>query len=83
MLTGLAIWLAMKAMTEAIDAESKLQKRRSKAETKALNGWKAAYDAEHEDHINDVAELTETIFTLKKEIEMKNKLLAKVKVSEL
>ena len=82
-LAGLGGWLLFTSLTKAINAALKLESKRTNRETEALDCWKTAYDAEHEDHVNDVTELTDTIFTLKKEIEIKNRLLAKVKVKDL
>ena len=39
MLAGLAAFVFCKAVTEAIEAEAKLERRRYKKETKALNNW--------------------------------------------
>lgn len=83
MMAGLAAWLACKAITEAVNASYRLEQKRRKAETKALNNWKTAYDAEHEQHINDVAELGEKIVTLERELKLKNQILAKAKVSDI
>lgn len=83
MLTSIGVWLMCKAVTEAVNAASRLETKRTCKETEALDCWKQAYEAEHEDHINDVADLTNEILTLKREIEVKNMVLAKVKVADL
>lgn len=82
-LAGLGAWMLFTTATRAMRAAAALEDRRSHKETDALNNWKAAYDAEREDHVNDVAELTDRILTLEREAKIKNSLLAKVKVSEL
>ena len=82
-LAGLGTWAFVTFAIKAIRAACDLEDRRTRRETEALDTWKTAYDAEHREHMNDVAELTDTIFTLKKEIELKNRLLAKVKVVDL
>lgn len=82
-LAGLGAWMLFTTATKALKAAARLENMRSRKETDALNGWKAAYDAEHEEHINDVAELTDKILILEREAKIKNALLAKVKVVDL
>lgn len=82
-LAGLGAWMLFTTVTNALKAATRLEDRRSHRETEALNNWKAAYDAEHEEHINDVAELTDKILILEREAKIKNALLAKVKVVDL
>lgn len=82
-LAGLGAWMLFTTATRAMRAAAALEDRRSHKETEALNSWKAAYEAEHEDHMNDVAELTDRIFTLEREVKIKNEILAKAKVIEL
>lgn len=82
-LAGLGAWLFCTSATKAIDAANKLEDRRTNRETEALDNWKTAYEAEHEDHINDVAELTGRILTLEREIKIKNQILSKVKVTDI
>lgn len=82
-LAGLGAFMLYTASIKLIHAAVRLEDKRTNKETEALDCWKAAYDAEHEEHINDVADLTNEILTLKREIEVKNLVLAKVKVKDL
>lgn len=82
-LAGLGAWLFYTAAIKLIRSATRLEAKRTNRETEALNNWKTAYEAEHEDHINDVADLTNEILTLKREIEVKNLVLSKVKVADL
>ena len=82
-LAGLGAWLFYTCAIKLIREASRLETRRSRKEADALDNWKAAYEAEREDHLNDVAELTGKILVLEREAKIKNALLAKVKVSEL
>lgn len=82
-LMGLGAWMFFGMAIKAIRAAERLETRRSNRETEALDNWKIAYDAEHADHLNDVADLTGRILTLEKEAKIKDQLLAKVKVAEL
>lgn len=82
-LAGLGAWMFYTSAIKLLRAASRLEARRTNRETEALDNWKTAYDAEHEEHINDVAELTDRILTLEREAKIKNAILAKVKVNEL
>lgn len=82
-LAGLGAFLLYTFSIRLIKAALRLEDKRTNKETEALDVWKTAYDAEREDHVNDVAELTDRILTLEREAKIKNSLLAKVKVSEL
>lgn len=82
-IAGLGAFLLYTFSIRLIEAAQRLEDKRTNKETEALNVWKTAYDAEREDHVNDVAELTDRILTLEREAKIKNSLLAKVKVSEL
>lgn len=82
-IAGLGTFLLYTFSIRLIKAALRLEDKRTNKETEALNVWKTAYDAEREDHVNDVAELTDRILTLEREAKIKNALLAKVKVSEL
>ena len=61
MLAGLAAWLVCKTIQEAIEAESKLEHKRRRSETKAINNWQSLYEEEKSKHINDVADLISKI----------------------
>lgn len=82
-LAGLGAWLLYTSAMKLIRAALRLEDKRTNKETEALDVWKTAYDAEREDHVNDVAELTDRILTLEREAKIKNSLLAKVKVNDL
>ena len=82
-LAGLGAWMFYTASIKLIHAAVRLEDKRTNKETEALNCWKTAYDAEHEDHLNDVADLTLKIQGLEREIKIKNQVLAKVKVADL
>ena len=82
-LAGLGAWLFYTVAIKLISAALRLEDKRTNKETEALDCWKSAYDAEHEEHINDVAELSLRIQGLEREIKIKNQVLAKVKVADL
>lgn len=82
-LAGLGAWMFYTAAIKLIKGAIRLEDKRTNKETEALDCWKAAYDAEHEDHLNDVADLTLKIQSLEREIKIKNQVLAKVKVADL
>ena len=80
LMVALAVWMVLSTINEALETEAKLEGKRAKKEAEALDNWKEAYEAEHTEHINDVADLSNEILTLKREIEVKNMVLSKVKV---
>lgn len=82
-LAGLGAWMFYTAAIKLIKGAIRLEDKRTNKETEALDCWKTAYDAEHEEHLQDVAELTDRILTLEREARIKNALLAKVKVADL
>ena len=82
-LAGLGAWLLYTSATKLIRAALRLETRRTKRETDALDNWKTAYEAERQDHLEDVAELTDRIFALERDARIKNVLLAKVKLKEV
>lgn len=83
MMAGLAAFVAMKAITEAINAESKLERKRRESETVALNRWKRLYDDEKKQHLEEVAELIAELTDLQCENKRMKELLGKVKVADL
>lgn len=83
MLAGLAAFIFCKAVTEAIEAEAKLERKRMRKETKALNNWEALYQEEKAKRLADVGELSTQIADLLKKIERKDALLAKAKVKDI
>ena len=83
MLAGLSAFLAMKAITEAINAESKLQRKRKESESKALDKWERLYQSEKTNHLNDVADLINANTRLMCENRRMKELLGKVKVADL
>ena len=82
-LAGLGAWMFYTAAIKLIKGAIRLEYKRTNKETEALDCWKSAYDAEHEDHLNDVADLMLKIQGLEREIKIKNQVLAKVKVADL
>ena len=83
MLAGLAAFIFCKAVTEAIEAESKLERRRYKKETKALNNWQNLYEEEKQKRLRDVADLINENSRLMCENKRMKELLGKVKVKDL
>ena len=82
-LAGLGAWMFYTAAIKLIKGAIRLEDKRTNRETEALDCWKAAYDAEHEDHLNDVADLIEENSRLACENKRMKELLAKVKVKDL
>lgn len=82
-LAGLGAWLFCTSAAKALTAARRLEDMRTRKETLALDSWKAAYEAEHEEHLADVAELTDRVLDLEKEIKLKDKILQKAKVKGL
>ncbi len=82
-LMGLGAWMLFTMATKAMNAAARLEAKRTNKETEALDSWKNAYEAEHAEHLNDVADLTLKIQGLEREIKIKNQVLAKVKVADL
>lgn len=83
MMAGLAAFLACKAITEAINAEARLQTRRRSTEAKALSNWQKLYEEEHQKRADDNAQLISEIIDLQCENKRMKELLAKVKVADL
>lgn len=82
-LAGLGAWLLYTSSIRLIRSALRLEDQRTNRETEALDNWRLAYEAERQDHVEDVAELTGRILVLEREAEIKNRILAKVKVSDL
>ncbi|MBQ1969963.1 MAG: hypothetical protein II221_02045 [Paludibacteraceae bacterium] len=82
-LAGLGAWMFYTAAIKLIKGAIRLEDKRTNKETEALDCWKAAYDAEHEDHLNDVADLIGENSSLACENKRMKELLAKVKVKDL
>ena len=83
MLAGLAAFITVKTIQEAIEAESKLERKRRKSETKALNKWEKLYEDEKKNHMNDVADLCIENQRLACENKRMKELLERVKVKDL
>ena len=83
MLAGLAAFVFCKSVTEAIEAESKMERRRYKKETKALNNWQNLYEEEKQKRLRDVADLINENSRLMCENKRMKELLGKVKVKDL
>ena len=82
-LAGLGAWLLYTSSIRLIRAALRLEDQRTNRETEALDNWRLAYEAECQDHVEDVAELTGRILVLEREAEIKNRILAKVKLKEV
>lgn len=83
MLAGLAAYLACKAITEAVNAASRLETKRSTSNTRALNKWQRLYEDEHKLRADDNAQLISEIIDLQCENKRMKELLGKVKVADL
>ena len=83
MLAGLAAWLACKTIQEAIEAESKLERKRRKSETKALDNWRELFEEERKKRLQDVADLIEDNTRLSCENKRMKELLERTKVKDL
>jgi hypothetical protein len=83
MLAGLASYLACKAITEAVNAASRLETKRSTSNTRALNKWQRLYEDEHKLRADDNAQLISEILSLQCENKRMKELLGKVKVADL
>ena len=83
MLAGLAAFVFCKAVTEAIEAESKLERRRYKKETKALNNWQKLYEEEKQKRLQDVGDLAVENSKLFCENKRMKAILEKAKVKDL
>ena len=57
MLTSIGVWLMCKAVSEAVNAASRLETKRRTSETKALNKWQRLYEEEKQLRLTDVADL--------------------------
>ena len=83
MLAGLATWLACRAITEAVNSACCLENKRRESETRALDSWHVAYQQEHDEHLNDVAEMSAEVLRLKRDIERMKAIMEKAKVNDL
>lgn len=63
-LAGLGSFMLYTFAIRLIRAALRLEDRRTNRETDALNNWKTAYEAERQDHLEDVADLTYRILEL-------------------
>lgn len=83
MLTAIGVWLMCKAVTEAVNAASRLEAKRRHSETKALNKWQRLYEEQREARLEANSKLVAEIVELQSENARMKKLLARVKVSDL
>ena len=83
MLTSIGVWLMCKAVTEAVNAASRLETKRRKSDTKALNKWQRLYEEEHQLRADDNAKLIAEIIDLQCESKRMKNILAKAKVVDL
>jgi predicted PurR-regulated permease PerM len=82
-LMGLGGWMLFSFASRAITAAVNLEDRRAKKETNALNRWQDLYEEEKAKRLADVSDLIQQNNDLRKQIERKDALLAKVKVADL
>ena len=83
MLTALAIWLAMSAIINAINAEARLERKRRKNDTKALNKWQKLYEEERQLRADDNAQLVAEIIDLQCKIKRMEQRMSKVRIADL
>ena len=83
MLASIGVWLMCKAVTEAVNAASRLETKRRKSDTKALNKWQRLYEEEHQLRADDNAMLIAQLTDLQCENKRMKNILAKAKVAEL
>ena len=83
MLTSIGVWLMCEAVTEAVNAASRLEYKRRKSDTKALNKWQRLYEEEHQLRADDNAKLIAEIIDLQCENKRMKNILAKAKVADL
>lgn len=82
-LMGLSGLLLFTAISKAINAALKLEDRRSKKETDALNKWHQLYQDEHKQRISETADLIGKVQELQCENKRMKERMAKVKVADL
>lgn len=83
MMAGLAAWIACKAISEAINAEARLQHKKSYSETKALSKWQKLYEDEHQQRADDNAKLIAEIIELQCENKRMKMIMEKVRLGDL
>ena len=83
MLTAIGVWLMCKAVTEAVNAASRLEAKRRHSETKALCKWQKLYEEEHQLRADDNAKLIAEIIELQCENKRMKQIMAKARVSDL
>ena len=83
MLTSLGVWLMCKAVTEAVNAAGRLETKRRKSDTKALNKWQKLYEEERQLRADDNAILIAQLTDLQCENKRMKNIMAKAKVADL
>jgi predicted PurR-regulated permease PerM len=83
MLAALGVWMMCKAVTEAVNAASRLEAKRRHSDTKALNKWQKLYEEEHQKRADDNAALIAKIIDLESEAKRMKQIMAKAKVADL
>lgn len=83
MLMGIAIWLGANALKAVLDAEARLEKKRRRDETKALNNWQKLYEEEKQKRLQDVGDLAVENSKLFCENKRMKAILEKAKVKDL
>ena len=82
-LAGLGAWMFYTSAIKLIRSASRLQSKRRKKETKALNNWQNLYEEEKQKRLRDVADLINENSRLMCENKRMKELLGKVKVKDL
>lgn len=83
MLTSLGVWLMCKAVTEAVNAASRLETKRRHSDTKALNKWQRLYEEEHQLRADDNAMLIAQLTDLQCENKRMKQIMAKARLIDL
>ena len=83
MLAALGVWMMCKAVTEAVNAASRLETKRRKSDTKALNKWQKLYEQEHQLRADDNAILIAQLTDLQCENKRMKQIMAKARLSDL
>jgi len=83
MITSIGVWLMCKAVTEAVNAASRLENKRRKSDTKALNKWQKLYEEERQLRADDNAMLIAQLTDLQCENKRMKQIMAKAKVIDL
>jgi hypothetical protein len=83
MITSIGVWLMCKAVTEAVNAASRLETKRRKSDTKALNKWQKLYEEERQLRADDNAMLSAQLTALQCENKRMKQIMKKARVADL